>query len=135
MNRMMMRACALSLAGVLATQPAAAEWITVFTTQSGTTLALDSTRIRQVGGKRQIWVKSDHSRDPSERARSSMTMYSVDCTANTYRTLARTSYDSYGKVINSQTRSDYGSGIGYDPITPETIMEGIARVACAELEN
>jgi len=105
-----------------------AEWRPVTSAADGTVYSIDPERIRTVGGRRQVWMKGDHSRDRTERARSLMTLVSIDCSASTIRTLADNKYDSYGKTISTRTNPDYG--IGYNPITPETIAENVAKLAC-----
>ncbi len=59
-----------------------------------------------------------------------MTLFSIDCSASTIKTLADSRYDSFGKTISSQTFPDYGFSVGYNPITPETIAEAVAKTVC-----
>lgn len=105
-----------------------AEWRPVTSAADGTVYSIDPERIRTVGGRRQVWMKGDHSRGRTERTRSSMTLVSIDCSASTIRMLAENKYDSYGKTISTRTNPDYG--IGYNPITPETIAEDVAKLVC-----
>ncbi len=105
-----------------------AEWSPLTSASDGTVYSIDPDRVRTVSGRRQVWLKGDHSRDRTERARSSMTLLSIDCSASTIRTLVENKYDSYGKTISSRTNTDYG--IGYNPITPETIGEDVAKSVC-----
>lgn len=105
-----------------------AEWSPLTSASDGTVYSIDPDRVRTVGGRRQVWLKGDHSQDRTERARSSMTLLSIDCSASTIRTLVENKYDSYGKTISSRSNTDYG--VGYNPITPETIGEDVARSVC-----
>lgn len=105
-----------------------AEWRPITSAGDGTVYSIDPERIRTVGGRRQVWMKGDHSRDRTERTRSSMALDSIDCSAFTMRTLAENKYDSYGKTISTRTNPDYG--VGYNPITPETIAENVAKLVC-----
>jgi hypothetical protein len=93
---------------------------------NGTVYSVNSERVRTVNGRRQVWMKGDHSRNRAERARSSMTLVSIDCSASTIRTLADNKYDSYGKTISTRTNPEYG--VGYDPIAPETVAEDVNLV-------
>jgi len=86
--------------------------------------------VKKVAGHKQVWLKGDHGRNRTEKARSSMTLLSIDCATSTIKTLADSRYDSFGKTISSRTFPDYGGG--YDPITPETIAEAVAKVVCPE---
>ncbi|MBW6528479.1 hypothetical protein KZ813_16670 [Sphingomonas sp. RHCKR7] len=109
--------------------PALAEWFPVTTSREGSVFSLDPDRIRTVGGKRHVWMKGDHSRNRGESSRSSMTLLSIDCASSTIKTLSDTRYDSYGKATSTRSYPDYG--VGYDPITPESIADEVARRACA----
>ena len=111
-------------------QPAHAEWYELITSESGSKFSLDPSRIKTVGERRHVWVKADHSRDAAVQARSSMTLYSIDCEKTSYRKLSSIRYDSYGKIMSSNSYPDYVSDVGYEPIVPETIMDGISRLIC-----
>lgn len=86
-----------------AAQSAAAEWSEASTASSGTTFSFDSAHVEILGGDRQVCPKADLSRDASERARSSMTLVSIDCNGSTMRRLSRVRHDNHGKTISSQT--------------------------------
>jgi hypothetical protein len=107
-----------------------AEWHRVTTSSKGSIYSVDPERVRTIGGRRQVWMKGDHGRNPTEKARSSMTSLSIDCSASTIKTLSDSRYDSFGKTISSRSFPDYG--VGYEPITPETIAEGVAKAVCFE---
>lgn len=107
-----------------------AEWFRVTTSSDGSAYSVDPERVKTVGTRRQVWLKGDHGRNRIEKARSSMTLLSIDCSASTMKTLADTRYDSFGKTISSRSFPDYG--VGYEPITPETIGEAVARTVCPE---
>lgn len=128
-----MKASSLAaLAGIVAwAAPAEADWYPVAKGTSGTVWYLDPARIKNISGKLQVWAKLDGREDPSVKWRESKELLSIDCSANTSRTLSDIEYDSYGKIIASHNYPDYGYGIGYEPIVPETVMESVARVACA----
>lgn len=108
-----------------------AEWVKVGTSGSGAVWSMDAARIRTVGGHRQAWVQIDYSQDRSVAYRRSINLFSLDCSARTSRLLSYVTYDSYGKLINSETQPDYGSGVGYDPVVPDSMGEAVLTVACA----
>ena len=107
---------------------AEAEWFRVSTSNQGSVYSIDPDRLKTVGGRRQVWMKGDHARNRGERARSSMTLLSYDCSAATVKALAESSYDSFGKTITSRSFPDYG--VGYQPIVPETVAETISKIVC-----
>jgi hypothetical protein len=107
-----------------------AEWHRVTTSSEVSIYSVDPERVRTIGGRRQVWMKGDHGRNRTEKARSSMTLLSIDCSASTIKTLSDSRYDSFGKTISSRSFPDYG--VGYEPITPETIAEGVAKAVCSE---
>lgn len=109
-----------------------AEWYRVTTSSDGSVYSVDPERVKAVGGRRHVWLKGDHGRNRTEKARSSMTLLSIDCSASAIKTLSDSRYDSFGKTILSRTFPDYG--VGYEPITPETIAEGVAQAVCPEVE-
>jgi len=96
----------------------------------GSVYFVDPDRIKFVDGKYHVWIKGDHSRDRGERARTTMMMVSINCNASSMRMLSVTSYDSYGKVIQSQNQPDYDSG--YEPITPDTMVDTLAAPLCSK---
>ena len=121
------------MALVLAAPTAArAEWYRLTTSSDGSLYWVDPTRVRTVAGRRQVWLKGDHGRNRTEKARASMTLLSIDCPASTMKTLSDSRYDSFGKTISSRAFPDFG--VGYEPITPQTIAEAVARAVCPEVE-
>lgn len=115
--------------GMIAT-PAHAEWVSIGSATNGTEWFMDWNRIKTVGNKKQAWVQLDHSKNRSVSWRKSLHLISFDCAASTYKTLSAISYDAYGKVVTSKNYPDYGYGVGYDPLVPETMAESASSVAC-----
>lgn len=124
------RSLALSALMLCVATAAEAEWYRVTTSSDDSVYFVDPERVKVVGGHRQAWMKGDHSRNRTEKARSSMTLLSIDCAASTIKTLSDSRYDSFGKTIASRTFPDYG--VGYQPITPETIAEAVAKAVCPD---
>ncbi len=124
---------AIGLCSMATSSLGRAEWFRVTTSGDGSVYFVDPERVKAVGKHRQVWLKGDHGRNRTEKARSSMTLLSVDCAASTMKLLADSKYDSFGKTISSRTFPDYG--VGYEPITPETIGEAVARTVCPSTEE
>ncbi|WP_334184970.1 surface-adhesin E family protein [Novosphingobium sp.] len=108
--------------------PAQAEWVEWSTSTSGSVWYIDRDRMVMSPGKVKLWVKEDHSRDASVKARSSMMQISINCRSEKYFITARIEYDAYGKVIYSNSRDE--SEYGYEPIIPDTMVEGVSSAAC-----
>jgi hypothetical protein len=109
-----------------------AEWMRLITSRGGAVWYMDPDRIKKVGGKTQAWVKIDHTSDRSVSWRETLQMISFDCPGQKYRMLSYVAYDTYGKTVGSKNQPDYGYGVGYDPIIPDSVMESVAEVACYE---
>lgn len=129
MSKKVMLAC-LGLAAI--TTPAHAEWVSIGSATNGTEWFMDWNRIKTLGGKKQAWIQMDHSKNRSVTWRRSLQLMSFDCSASTYRTLSFIAYDAYGKVVTSKSYPDYGYGVGYDPLVPESMAESASLVACAD---
>ena len=123
----LLTACGCALA--LLSTGASAEWIPIATSVDNSVWQMDAARIRTVGTKQQAWVKIDHSRDRTVAWRESLRLFSFDCAAQTYKLLSYVNRDSYGKIVGSQSYSDYGS-VGYEPLVPDSVAEAASEVAC-----
>ena len=120
----------LALAATIVPSGAHAEWMRIGSSTSGSVWYLDPARVKSVGGKPQAWIQVDSSKDKSVSWRRALQLISFDCDSQKYRLLSYVDYDSYGKVIASNNFTDYGYGIGYEPIIPETMVEDVARLVC-----
>lgn len=118
------------LAIVFLSAEASAEWFPVSTSVRGAVWYMDAERVKIVDKNVQAWVKIDYSKDASVGWRETKELVSFDCPAGKYRTLSYINYDSYGKVVSSHSFSDYGYGIGYDAIVPDSVIESASKVAC-----
>lgn len=120
----------VGLAIFLPSAPAAAEWIPIGTSVNEATWLMDADRVKVVSGKVQAWIKVDHSKDRTVTWRESKRLISFDCNADKFRMLSFVNYDSYGKVVASKNYSDYGYGIGYEPVIPDSMIETASKLAC-----
>lgn len=125
----LIRVAAMLMLAVAA--PVRAEWIQVGVSNSGARWYMDGARIRTVGSHKQAWIKVDHSRDPTVTYRSSLELFSFNCSAQTSKLLSYVDYDSYGKTVRTHSEPDYGADIGYSPVVPDSIGETMMTVVCA----
>lgn len=121
-----------ALVALVLPSAAQAEWLSIGSSVADAEYYMDGDRIKSVSGRRQAWVKVDHSRDRSVTYRESMRLLSFDCGKQTYKLLYASNTDSYGKQVSSFNYSDSAYGVGYVPIVPESMAETIGKVACYE---
>ena len=107
-----------------------ADWLAIGSSVNNSTWYMDPDRIKTISGRVQAWVKIDSRRDRTVQWSETKQLMSFDCSAMTERTLAVVNYDSYGKVVSSQSVPDNGFGIGYDPVVPDSMGETVAKLAC-----
>jgi len=114
----------------------AADWkyLTSSSTDTAIFVDVDSVRtlppipIKRPFAVRQIWVKSDHSKDASERDRESKSMHRFDCDAETMLLVSHTSYRPDGTVSDSFDKEDYE--FNYKPVTPDSVGYALMEFAC-----
>jgi hypothetical protein len=123
----------LIAAAVLTPLEASAEWMDIGTSINESVWSIDPARVKVVGGKVHAWVKVDASKDRTVTWRESKRLFSLDCSEDKFRMLSYVNYDSYGKIVSSNSYSDYGYGVGYDPIIPDSMVESVAKLACIVL--
>lgn len=120
----------VATSALLSSTVAHADWFEIGTSSNNSVWMVDFERMKVISGKVQVWVKADHSKDRTINYRQSMRMFSFDCKQSKVRLLSSVTYDSYGKVVSSNTYPDYSYGTGYEPITPESMLEEVSKVAC-----
>lgn len=131
MLRLTKTASVITLA--LTATPVLAQWVNVSTSTTGAEFSIDPARITVANGRAQAWAKIDFSKDATVAYRSEMRLYSFICASRKLKILAFTEYDSYNRVIRSESVNDYAySDVGYSPVTPETVAETIMEIACAK---
>jgi hypothetical protein len=119
-------------AGVLTAPTAvvAASWVEIGADSEGSVWSADADSARVSGRYHYVWILEDHSADTTVKYRSSKAQFKVDCSSQTYQVLSIIRYSASGRVVDSITGTDYISGIGMDPIPPETMAEAVAKFAC-----
>jgi hypothetical protein len=116
---------------MLIAAPAQAEWVLVAEGATGSAWYMDAARVTKKSGRVQAWAKIDYSRDASVKYRSEMRLFSFICDDRKFKVLSYTEYDSYGKVVGTNSVNDTLSAYDYQPVTPESIVEGLLLAACA----
>ncbi|WP_425230969.1 surface-adhesin E family protein [Sphingomonas sp.] len=117
-------------------QAAAAEWVRIATSDDGRTYSVDATRApRIVGNRMQTWVQIDFSRDRTVSFRRAMQLWSFDCRAQTEKVISSSTYDSYGRNVDSYSEPAYAADTGYEPVVPETIGDKVFSLVCAAANN
>jgi hypothetical protein len=112
--------------------PAYAEWVRVAGGVNGSVYFMDPARITKSGDRTHAWIKVDHSKNQSVKYRSEMQLKSYICSSRKSRLLQYTEYDSYGKVVGSESFTDFTySESGYSHVTPDTVEETLLTIACA----
>lgn len=128
---------AVTLVGSLLALPAsAADWRYLATSTTETDVYVDVTSVRDVPQipyqrtfpVRQVWSKSDHSRDTTETERETKTMHRFDCSSETMLVISTTGYRANGTVSGTTDQTDFGNK--YKPVTPDSIGYAILEFAC-----
>lgn len=75
-----------------------------------------------------VWVKFDHSKDSTIKARSSVELWKFNCTEQSMLALSRVRYDAKGKVSHAENTGD--NSFLYQPVIPESIGEAVMKHGC-----
>jgi len=111
---------------------ARAEWMPVGTDSDGSVWLMDPDRISDSGNRVHAWVKIDASNDRTVKYRDGKRLYSSICSEKKLKLLSATDYDSYGKVLDSNSNSDSPySDYGYQYVTPDSMGETVLELSCA----
>jgi hypothetical protein len=124
------RLVCLCLVTLLIASPAFAEWFAIGSSVNNSTWYMDPNRVKSVSGKVQAWIKIDSRKDRTVQYSEAMQLLSFDCSAQTYRTISVSKYDSYGKIISTSSVPDYGYSVGYEPVVPDSMAETAEKLAC-----
>jgi len=105
------------------------EWTYIGTTDSGTVIRAKTSdllagRSNQTAAK--VWVRMDASKDASVQFREAMTLYAVNCVAETYHTIQVT---TYWRFRSPQTEPG-SSGTRF--VIPGTHMETLKDMLCSD---
>jgi len=122
---------------VVVTTPASAEnWKHLAETTTGSIVYVDvdSARIlppvpnRRPFEARQIWSKSDHKADKTEKARETLTLIRVNCGDDTMLIVSYATYDANGIAIGGSEEQDYA--FKYRHAIPGTIGSAQVDFVC-----
>lgn len=86
---------------------------------------------RKIGVYQQVWVKLEYlqnmKRSNIQKGDMQLSLYHVDCEAQTWTISTLHNYTKSGELIASQKINEQ-----FTPIVPNTLNEGIARLICQE---
>ena len=102
-------------------------WVEVTSTASGTVWYLDVDRSNLSGTRPRAWFRLDHSRNRSERARSTVQLIEFDCDAFRARTTSATDYYPDGTNRLVRGASEYAR---FEEVVPGSVLEGALTAVC-----
>ncbi|MEA3031850.1 MAG: hypothetical protein QOG13_3175 [Sphingomonadales bacterium] len=123
-----MRVLLLAALATVATPAEAADWRYLTANAVGGQVYYDATSIQRTGNKARLWIRVDHSRDRSTRAREVRELWSYDCGAQTTLALSSISYLPNGAILAQRVLAD--DPFDYTPVIPESIAETAMRLVC-----
>ena len=115
-----------------------AKWKYVGLTSSGSIVLIEKSSIRDLPATtvrnfavRQAWYLWEHSKDKSEKARTSKRLMRFDCVGSKIGTFAYASYAADGTLLASWNEpGDYD--FKYQDIVPDSIGSAMSNEACAD---
>lgn len=104
------------------------EWLPLEKTISGSVWNIRAADVKSEDADKnpKIWVKSDHSKDKTTQARTTMMYVELRCESSQFRMLELVSYNSNGVPIYSSSQGPVSM------IVPETMMEAVSRQFCPD---
>jgi hypothetical protein len=105
----------------------AANWVYVTENEKNAVYYYDSDTIRGSGNQVTAWVKVDHSRDKTVKAREALTRYRFDCADRTWTLLSTTDYYPNGKTETFTWETYEQKEIA---VVPDSVMEGVLEAVC-----
>jgi hypothetical protein len=113
---------------LMPTAPAyAANWVYVTKSTKNAVFYYDSDTIQRAGNQVTVWVKLDHSRDKTEKAREKKVLYRYDCVNRTLTILQVTIYYPNGKNETLALDTYQQNEIA---VTPDTVSEAMLEAVC-----
>jgi hypothetical protein len=100
-------------------------WLFLTRDSNGTVWELDTQRSDFSSESPTVWIRFDHSKNPTVAYRSSIAKVQIDCKNLKSRIVTLTNYRA-----NNTSVSGYASGV-YEDIIPGSVMEDAASFLCA----
>ena len=92
---------------------------------------MDPDRVEKISGRVHAWVKVDSARDRSVKYRQAVRLYSSICSSKKIKLLSYSLYDSYGKLIETDSTTDsVYSDYDYKYVTPDSMGETVLQASC-----
>jgi hypothetical protein len=116
------------LAPFLGPPAAAANWVYVGESVNKTVIYYDAETIQRSGNQVKVWEKWDYSSNMTLKFREAKVHKRYNCLERTDTLLGGSSYYPDGKVESFNLAPHEQEA---DPVTPETIGEGVMKAVCA----
>lgn len=100
-------------------------WVEYTSSESGTVYYFSIKSVRQYSDRVEVWIKMDHSKDRTTKARSTKMLYEVKCDKQTIRVLQSVENDAGGSVLSSSDTPDPPVRI-----VPETVGSALYDEMC-----
>lgn len=100
-------------------------WLEYTSSGSGTVYYFNIQSVRHYSDRIEVWIKMDHSKDRTTKARSSKMRYEVKCDSQTIRVLQAVENDASGSVLSSSDTPDPPVRI-----VPETVGSALHHRMC-----
>lgn len=124
-NAAMAAAEAAAAAGDAPTSPN--DWVIITGTSTGTLWRIQRRDIRPGAAYRRVWVKEDHSRDKTKRARETKVLWSVRCSERTISVISAVQYAADGSILGSDSVSYTPQHV---PAVPESVGSDLVDWVC-----
>lgn len=107
----------------------AANWVRVDSGPKGEVVYIDTNSVRAIRGLQTAWVKWDFSKVISEKARSSLVLYELNCGDITIQPKSWTDYAPNGDVVRFGRARPYVDVA--QAVIPESVGESIYNAVCS----
>lgn len=107
----------------------AAKWFEVATTDTGSVVFVDLESRRGTSALADIWIKIDHSKNATKKARESKELWRFNCASRSVFTRSYVDYAPNGSILHSGSNEPL-LGSDYEPIIPESTAEAVYKVVC-----
>ena len=113
---------------LVATPVFASDWVRLTETDTGSVVEVDTESRGLSGSIARIWLRIDHSKDATKKARQSKELWKFNCQSGTSFTASWVNYAADGSVISSGSPLEYD--FKYEPVVPDTVGDTVMKIAC-----
>ncbi len=131
MSRILSCVAALMFAGSIPSAALAEEWVFVNIGDTGSAYFYDSDSLKVGAEYAEVWVMWDHSRDKTERYRTSKAKWILGCKDKTVTLIYSISYWKNGQIGDTFSVPQYLREAS--PIIPGSVADRIADLVCVNI--